>query len=488
MNKFFKYLIITIFLITESFSYDINERVLTQDKFANKTVYLPLNNYRILKFDKRIRNIQLTNSSNIQADFIDNKEFPLMMLKILGKEISNESAIVTFHDDKSLQINFSIMQNLDSIITLIKSAYPNLVIEQANDTVILKGYVKNYREKDQVIDIFKKAGITLEDKLVDLIQTSEPSKMIRIKLYAVEINNDTGLDLKNNWSVGYRNHTALRTSEDEYAYTRNDFYDSSIAQANASVSQAMDGILANAVTLSGGLTGAANHLGKLFNTTYVLNYLSSQGVANILDETTLITLENKESTFRAGGSLKLKANAITPEGVPVTMIETIKYGLELKIKAKNIMNDQYVDLEIDTSNTQIDWANQVDGIPSFFDKIIKTNVLAKNQSTIVLAGLINHENSNDVEKIPLLGDIPILGKLFTSKSFKEGKSELVFFITPEIVDPMENNQFELYKERKRKMLDTRKYKDEDEDQKKDEDIQKTSFENFFEPRNIFEDQ
>ena len=45
-----------------------------------------------------------------------------------------------------------------------------------------------------------------------------------------------------------------------------------------------------------------------------------------------------------------------------------------------------------------------------------------------------------MDKIPLLGDIPILGKLFTSQSFKEGKSELVFFITPEIVSPENNTQ------------------------------------------------
>jgi pilus assembly protein CpaC len=89
------------------------------------------------------------------------------------------------------------MKNLDNIITIVKSTYPNLIIQQANDTIILKGHVKNYREKDTVIDIFKKAGVEIENQLVDMIETSSPSKMIKIKLYAVEINNDEGMDIKN---------------------------------------------------------------------------------------------------------------------------------------------------------------------------------------------------------------------------------------------------------------------------------------------------
>jgi pilus assembly protein CpaC len=86
----------------------------------------------------------------------------------------------------------------------------------------------------------------------------------------------------------------------------------------------------------------------------------------------------------------------------------------------------------------------VDGIPNFTEKSITTNVIAGNKSTIILGGLVNRNNSKDIKKIPLLGDIPILGFLFTSKAFKEGKSELVFFITPEIVDPKLNNQKETF--------------------------------------------
>ena len=132
----------------------------------------------------------------------------------------------------------------------------------------------------------------------------------------------------------------------------------------------------------------------------------------------------------------------TSQGVPTTEVRNINYGLQLDIKAQNIVNNDYVSLDINTKSTQIDWTNTVDGIPSFTEKSIKTNVIVGNESTIVLGGLISSSSSQDIDKIPLLGDIPVLGALFTSKAFKEGKSELVFFITPEIVDPKNNNQIE----------------------------------------------
>lgn len=463
MSKVLKLLFVFLFSYTLSFAYDINDKVIYQKDFENKTIYLPINNYRTLKFDERIKNIQLTNSENIRAEFIENDEMPLMVLKVLGKNIGSESAIITLESNKSIQVNFSIMQNLDSIISLVKLTYPQLIVEQANDTILLKGYVKDYKERDLVIDIFKKAGIKIDEKLVDMIETSAPSKMIRVKLYAVEINNDEGLDLKNNWTLSSKNY--FQSVDEDGLYQNNPLTSSDWGlvndQRNIEMDDAIDGIMTSAVSLTGGLSGAANYLGKYFNAGLILQYLATEGIANILDETTLITLENKESSFHAGGSIRLKTQTTTAEGVPSSDVEKIDYGLQLDIKAKNIMQDSYIDLEITTSSTKIDWTNTVDDIPSFLENEVVTNVLAKDGATIVLGGLVSNENSNDVEKIPLLGDIPILGFLFTSKDFKEGKSELVFFITPEIVDPATNDQSTSFINKRKQMLDTSKYRNKD---------------------------
>ncbi len=473
----FKILVSLLSIISFCFSTELIQKDLNENIFSiNK------GSFKVTEFDKTVKNIKVSNEANIEIDFIDDNFKPLKIIKIFAKEVGTGNILVTFVDNSTMHININIVENLATIISVAKQISPNIDITQTNGKVILKGSVDDEREKNKIIDLFAKAGIDVTKDLVDLLSLKNPDKMVKVKLYAVEINNNKGLDLKNNWFVSSKNYMEVKNPDGSY-YNRplnsspadlqvNDYKevvdkdgktsivpntwnkisseDTSLVnnQRNTLVNNAIDNIMANSVSLTGGLTGAANYLGKHFNAGLTLNYLSSKGVANILDETTLITLENKKAEFHAGGTIYLKVQTTTDQGVPSTEIQDINYGLQLDIQAKNIVNDDYVSLDIITKSTQIDWTRTVDGIPSFTEKSIKTNVIAGNNATIILGGLINTQNSKDIDKIPLLGDIPILGYLFTSQAFREGKSELVFFITPEIIDPRNNNQNNILLEKK----------------------------------------
>ncbi len=215
--------------------------------------------------------------------------------------------------------------------------------------------------------------------------------MVRIKLYVTEINNDDGYTIKNNWSVGYKNYTRAYTSDKEAAYnpTQQSFIPS-VANITDTAT-----IVDDAVTLTGGLTAAANLLGSRFNTQLTLNYLASEGIATVLDETELITLENKESVFHAGGTIYIKTQSTSAEGLPTSEVKPIDYGLKLEVKVNNIINDKYVDLTIKTKQDKIDWTDtrQVDGIPSFTKQSINTFAIIKNKATIFLGGLVNKNDA-----------------------------------------------------------------------------------------------
>lgn len=435
--KLFKIIIALLVCMTFGFSNSLTQKELYDQNFSiNKGAF------KIVEFDKMIRNIKVSSEEFLEVDFLENASNPLKGIKIFAKTIGNGNILVTFHDATSMHININIVENLTTAINVAKQISPNLEVTQTNGKIILKGSVQEQKTKDKILDLFAKSGIDLKVDLVDLITLENPAKMIRLKLYAVEINNSNGLDVKHNWVISSKNFVENVDDNDRYYNTPSSSADTSNAQRIAEVNQTVNGLLSNAVTLSGGLTGAANYLGKYFNAALTLNYLSSEGVANILDETTLLTLENQDATFLAGGTIYLKVQTTTDQGVPSTEIQNINYGLQLDIKAENIVNEQFINLKITTKSTQIDWTNTVDNIPSFTEKSIKTNVVVGDQSTIILGGLISSSNSKDVSKIPILGDIPILGALFTSRAFREGKSELVFFITPEIVDAKKNNQFD----------------------------------------------
>ncbi len=469
MSSLFKYVLSVILVSSILFA---NE--LTQKELFDKNLSISKGSFKVFEFDKRIQSIKVSNQEFLEVDFVNDYNKPLQVIKVFTKKLGNGNILVTFDDASSLHIDINITENLKSIIEVAKQISPNIIIKQTNGKIILQGKTQNQKTKDKILDLFKKAGISLKEDLVDLVELENPDKMIRVKLYAVEINNDKGLDLKNNWFVSSKNFMEVKdesgryynepldsfgagyktqtykeiTDTDGNSYIVPDSWssisskDRSIAnnQRNTLVNEAIDNLMKDAVSLTGGLTGAANYLGKYFNAGLTLNYLSSKGVAQVLDETTLLTLENKEASFLAGGTLNIKTQTTTAEGLPATALKEIRYGLQLDINAQNIVDDQFINLNIITKSSNADFANTIDGIPNITEKSITTNVVVENKSTIVLGGLINRSNADDIEKIPLLGDIPILGFLFTSKSFKEGKSELVFFITPEIVDPKSNDQ------------------------------------------------
>lgn len=467
MNKLLKILLGLLLFSTFCLANSLRYSNLYDQSFS-----LNKGSFKVLEFDKIIKNVKVSDETSLEVDFLENINTPLQAIKIYSKKLGHGNVLVTFEDATSLHIDINIIENLGDIISIAKQISGELIVKQTNGKIILDGFIKNQKIKDKILDLFKKAGADLEKDLVDLTALRNPDKMIRVKLYAAEINNTKGIDLKNNWFVSSKNYVEVVDKDNRYYNLPlgANGLSSVDNQRSKVVHDTINEVMRSAVTLTGGLTGAANYLGKYFNVGLTLNYLSSRGVANILDETTLITLEDKESKFLAGGTIYLKIQTTTDKGVPSTEIRNINYGLQLEIKARNIVDEKFVNLEINTKSTQIDWANQVDGIPSFTEKSINTNVIVGNSSTIVLGGLINSSSTKDIDKIPLLGDLPILGALFRSKSFKEGQSELVFFITPEIVDPRTNSQKDILDE-KSKFLTGLKMEEIKEDKKEEKIVE-----------------
>lgn len=417
---------ILILIFTLLFSlYAKSSNVVINEMSDESYVSIQEGSYKILEFSKMISKIKVNDSKTLEITFVENKNKPLQTVKVYAKKTGDTSVFIDFTDKTNTQVEFNIVKDLKAIIRLAKIISPELIVEQSNDDIVLKGKIATNKDRDKIYELFTKANVDIEKDLIDLSKIMHPDKMLRVKLYVTEINNDEGLDIKNQWAVGFKDFTTYKDHDPTKPMLRYGELSNAIEQS---------------VTLSGGLSAGANALGRVFNTGLVLNYLSTQGAAKILDETTLITLENKEAKFHAGGTVYIKIQTTTDTGVPTTEIRPIKYGLQLIIKPKDIINGKFVDLEIITKSTQIDWANQVDGIPNFTDKTVETFVMAEDKATVVLGGLITSEDLKNYSKIPFLGDLPLIGALFRSKKFVEGNSELVFFIIPEIVDVENNNQ------------------------------------------------
>lgn len=158
-----------------------------------------------------------------------------------------------------------------------------------------------------------------------------------------------------------------------------------------------------------------------------LEALESNGEGKILAHPSLLCRNDKEAEFLAGGEFPIKiVNFKTQE------ISWKKYGILLKVKPKADLLGQ-MSVAIETEVSSIDNSRTVEGIPALFTNKVQSFFDLKEKQTIALSGLIKSEQGTSQEGLPLLSKIPILSSLFSSKDFMENRSELIIFVTPEVV-------------------------------------------------------
>lgn len=154
----------------------------------------------------------------------------------------------------------------------------------------------------------------------------------------------------------------------------------------------------------------------------------SKGEASVLAEPTLIARSGGEAEFLAGGEFPVRL--ISKHTKEVTWK---KHGIYLKFKPKADISGR-MKLEILTEISLIDEGLSVDNIPALKTNRISSQFDLPRSQTIVLSGLIKNLSGHSSSGIPALHRIPIIGKVFGSEKFRQEKSELAIFVTPEIVN------------------------------------------------------
>jgi pilus assembly protein CpaC len=88
-----------------------------------------------------------------------------------------------------------------------------------------------------------------------------------------------------------------------------------------------------------------------------------------------------------------------------------------------------------TEISAVDFEVQVNNVPGITKRRAETEVNLREHQTLVIAGLLSEETSRNVDRMPALGDLPVLGRLFRSRLYRDRKTELVVFVTPRFVNP-----------------------------------------------------
>lgn len=164
----------------------------------------------------------------------------------------------------------------------------------------------------------------------------------------------------------------------------------------------------------------------------VLQAVSTDTNSNILATPHLTTLDNEEAFFIVGQEVPIITGSTTgaSNSNPFTSVERQEVGIKLKVTPQ-INEGSAVQLMIEQEVSSVSGATSVDVIIN--KRQIKTTVIVDDGGTIVLGGLIDDTVQESVSKVPLLGDIPIIGHLFKSTSTSVSKTNLMVFIRPTII-------------------------------------------------------
>jgi len=294
------------------------------------------------------------------------------------------------------------------------------------------------------------AGIYADEDLNALVVRAEPSVMkeieelvvsldvrraqVLIESAIVEINGDINDALGLQWLFGdLDNPVAITNFSDAGSSISSVAGAVATAQSGSSSSSAsaLGNVIANGLTV-----GAYSEIDGAVSFATILQAIKSNTHTNMLSTPSIMTLDNQEAEIVVGQNVPFRtgSTASNSNTNPFTTITREDVGITLKVKP-HIHDGEAIRLEVEATAESVASTTVAGSADLITNKrSIKTMILSDDQETIVLGGLIRDDVTETESKVPLLGDIPVLGWLFKSKSTSHTKNNMMVFLRPTIVD------------------------------------------------------
>jgi len=318
--------------------------------------------------------------------------------------------------DRFLVFDVYVRTNLSLIDSQIHALFPkdDIRLSQANGSVVISGSVSDPAIVTQVDAVIQAAGF----KTVNLLQSPiKNATQVQLMVRVAEINRNRMRELGT--SYGYQGSPGVG------GYMNSGGGPSSLEKVAGGV-------------LSGTIGSSLNLFVMGGNSLAFLRALQQQGSLRALAEPNLIAMNGQEASFLAGGEFPIPVVQGSGNGGTVTIVFK-EYGVRLNFKP-TIIDEDHIRLELEPEVSTLDFANglRFEGfvVPALRTRRAKTGVELRDGQSFALAGLLDNNETQQLSKVPGLGDVPILGNLFRSKQFQKNETELMFIVTTQIVKPV----------------------------------------------------
>lgn len=192
-----------------------------------------------------------------------------------------------------------------------------------------------------------------------------------------------------------------------------------------------------------GLLTLSPHVSAAFTTTSngvswsgFIDALKADGLVKVLAEPNLICLSGESASFLAGGEIPVPI----PQGLGTISVEFKPFGVGLSF-TPTVLSSGKINIRVQPEVSELDFTNAVSiggfTVPAFSTRKASTVVELGNGQSFAIAGLIKDTLRENANKLPVLGDIPVLGTLFRSTDFQKNESELIIIVTPHLAKPLD---------------------------------------------------
>jgi pilus assembly protein CpaC len=406
-----------------------------QDSSEPQALHLLVGRSLVITSPSRIKRVSLADPDIAEALVVS----PTQVL-VNGKKPGGVSLLIWDETDQSQAFEVSVDIDVLGLSQKIHEVFPseNVHIDTSKDVVILSGKISSSVVADKILEVVKGAA----PKVTNMMEVPPPPTgeiLLQVRFAEVDRSALTQLGV-NILSTGLGK-TIGSISTNQFGGTGSwnisDTFPVRGPQPNTGESFSTSQV-ASALNIF--LFNPNIHLGV------AIQALQSKNLFQILAEPNLMTESGKEASFLAGGEFpypivqSVGGGAASSPAISVTFKE---YGIRLSF-TPILMADGTIHLKVKPEVSTLDYSNAITlsgfTLPALSTRRVESDMNLADGQTFAIAGLVDNRVTEIMSKIPGIGDIPILGKLFQSKSLNKSKNELLVIVTPHVVRPLAPDQ------------------------------------------------
>jgi pilus assembly protein CpaC len=398
-----------------------------QEDAARRVIAIEASKGRMIRLDVPVKTVFVAN-----PEIADVQIKSPMVMYVTGKKPGETTIIAVDEQDRVLvNISITVNHNLSRLKRTIDAVLPGnrIHVRSVDGAVVLAGEAHSPIEASQAADIALRF-VARKEEIVNSISVKGPN-IVNLRVRVVEMQRNVTRQIGINWDV------VVQTGAFTFGLATGAIpLINAASQIGAVGSSPVQGQFFNTRrTISNGTVNNAygRFASGALDLTAMVDLLEQDGLVKTLAQPNLSAMSGKTAHFLAGGEFPVPI----PQSDGVVTIEFKKFGVSLSFTPV-ILTGKRINLRVAPEVSQLSnqGAIQVQNfqIPSLITRRAETMVEAASGQSIVIGGLLMNNVVRDINKVPWLSDVPVLGKLFTSENFQRQETELVIIVTPYIVD------------------------------------------------------